>query len=94
MQEARQILANAGIKVDEAANGVWLPMQKMINDYQAAGKANWLDGVGIPHENIHTPVYKNAVLQRLRAVQGQSANVIRDELQSIAKELVEGTFPW
>ena len=92
--QARQILSQANIHLDEAANGVWLPRQKMINDYTSAGKGNWLEGLGPVHEGNNTYAYMDAIRDRLLPVQGQPADVIRDELQRIAKEIVEGTFTW
>lgn len=92
--EARAILEEAGIHIDEAANGVWLPRQKMIDEYAARGQANWLDGLGPLHEGRHSEAYSNAVLARLNVVRGQPADVIRNELQQIAQELIDGTFHW
>lgn len=90
----RDVLERAGIHIDEAANGVWLPRQKMLDEYAARGQSNWLDGVGPRHEGSHTQRYSDAVAKRIIRLDGLGADVIRNELQSIAKELIEGTFPW
>jgi hypothetical protein len=62
----------------------------MVDNYQAVGKNNWLDGIGPTHEGNASTEYLQAVLERLEAVDGQPANVIRDELQRIGKELSKG----
>lgn len=91
---AREILEEAGIHIDEAANGVWLPRQKMIDEYAARGQSKWLDGLGPRHEGSHRASYSDEVFERLRPLRGQPPDVIRNTLQQIAKELIEGTFPW
>ncbi len=91
---ARAIIERAGLHIDEAANGVWLPGDNIINEYAAAGRSEWLDGLGPRHAGSHTGAYSLAVEQRLTPLDGQGGDVIRDALQKIAKELAEGTFPW
>ncbi len=60
--QTRQILAQANVDRDEAANGVWLPRQHMVNDYTAAGRQSWLDGLGPVHEGNASHAYMDAVL--------------------------------
>jgi hypothetical protein len=91
---ALEILEEAGIHADEAANGVLLKRQAIVNEYAAKGQADWLDGLGPLHEGRHSEAYSQAVLERLTLVRGQPADVIRNELQKIAQELIDGTFPW
>jgi hypothetical protein len=69
-------------------------IEKMVNDYATAGRSNWLDGLGPVHEGPGTQAYMTALRDRLRLVQVQPPDVIRDELQKIGKEIVEGTFTW
>jgi hypothetical protein len=92
--EARAIIERAGLHIDEASNGVWMPTDLIIDEYNAAGRADWLQGVGPRHQGSHTGAYHQAVTARLTPLDGQPAAVIRDELQKIANELVEGSFPW
>lgn len=90
----RDILNRTGIDIDETANGVWLKRDAMTREYTAQGREEWLEGIGPRHEGPHSPAYSRAVRNRIEPLDGQPADVIRDELQKIAKELIEGTFPW
>ncbi len=66
----------------------------MLDEYAARGQANWLDGLGPRHDGSHSNAYTRAVRDRIVPLDGLGADVIRNELQKIAKELIEGTFPW
>ncbi|CAN5539928.1 hypothetical protein BH09VER1_BH09VER1_23980 [soil metagenome] len=79
----RAILQREGIDIDEAANGVFLPRDA---EYEKQ-----LPGFGPPHSKIHTDAYYIALSDRLSSV---PSGQVRDELQKIASELIEGTFPW
>lgn len=74
--EARRILANAGIDINEAANGVFLPRSAADSDL---GMAN--------HPGRHTENYSRAVLARLEPHAG-NASALRRELQAIADHSV------
>lgn len=66
----------------------------MIRGYETDGNGDWLDGTGVVHEGPHTKVYRNEVNRRLLLADPLGADAVRDALQKIANELVEGTFPW
>ncbi len=80
-QEARRILADAGIDINEAANGVFLPRTAEFDDL---GKA--------VHNGSHPERYSEWVVQRLRQHEG-NATELRKELQRIAVDLVETGWP-
>ena len=90
----RDVIERAGIHIDEAANGVWLKRDMMTRLYQNQMREGWLDGLGPRHEGSHSQSYSDAVADRILPLDGQPADVIRNELQLIGKELVEGSFPW
>jgi hypothetical protein len=66
----------------------------MMDEYAARGQSNWLDGLGPRHEGSHSTAYSEEVRKRIVPLDGLGADVIRNELQMIAKELIEGSFPW
>jgi hypothetical protein len=82
-ENLRNMLNNAGIDIDEAANGVFLPTNQKIADIHPE--------LGPSHKKIHTPDYYTAVEARLA---NKTAAQMRFELQKIATELVDKTFPW
>ena len=57
-------------------------------------RGDWLEGLGPLHSGFHSKAYSEAVANRILPLDGRPADVIRDELQLIANELIEGTFPW
>ena len=76
-------MQTAGINVDEAANGVFLPGN--VNIYGTLGS-----DFGPPQAPIHTKDYYDAITLRLSATNPAD---MRDALQKIAAEIVAGTFP-
>jgi hypothetical protein len=74
--ETRRILADAGIDVNEAANGVFLPRKDIDSDL---GKAI--------HSGRHSEQYSDIVRDRLKPFAGD-APALRKELQKIADHLV------
>lgn len=80
-EEARIILANAGIDINEAANGVFLPSSAEFIDL---GKAI--------HNGYHPEKYSDWVRDRLKPHKGNPA-ALRKELQNIAVYLVEKGWP-
>lgn len=79
-QNTRLLLKKAGIDINEAANGVFLPRN---SKYVIDETTN--------HAAVHTKLYYRTVYQRLSRVE---LTDIRDELGKIAKELQEGRFPY
>ena len=80
---SRNILQNAGIDINEAANGVFLPSN--------ISKASLYPDLGPNHKAIHTSAYYENLESRLAAV---PHNQIRSELQKISSEIIEGSFLW
>jgi RHS repeat-associated protein len=76
--EARAILEKAGIGINDAVNGVFLPATK---------KASEILG-GTAHSTIHTNEYFKVLTNRLRKSQN-----IQEELKLIREEILNGTFP-
>jgi hypothetical protein len=76
-REARELLADAGIDINEAANGAFLPLKAEFADL---GKAI--------HVGSHPEAYSKWVLKRLSPHAGK-ADKLREELQKIAADLVE-----
>jgi hypothetical protein len=79
-EKARLLLKEEGIDINEASNGVFLPMNSKYIIEEASS-----------HQNIHTKVYYETVYNRLGKVNKED---IRDELQKIADELSNETFPY
>lgn len=77
-RRALAILRRAGVNIDEAVNGVYLPCNA---------------GVACPpsttHSSMHTNYYFDELAARLEAV---PLSGVRAELQKIARELANGTF--
>jgi hypothetical protein len=78
--ETRLILKREMIDINEAANGVFLP---------ASSKYKIDDATS--HANVHTTLYNKTVFERLS---NAAPGMIRAELQKIANELSNGTFPY
>jgi hypothetical protein len=77
---ARGILAGAGIGIDDAVNGVYLPAKQNVPNPTGADV----------HSTLHTDAYYNEVQLRLTRRGNQSVQGI---LQQIRQELQAGTFP-
>lgn len=90
--EARQILREYGIDIDEAANGVWLP-ESGDAAIEAATRA-------IPHKlrgsGLHGINYQRAVLDRLRQAKatGRGAQAIREALREMRDIMLRGDTFW
>ncbi len=78
--QARAILAREGIDINEAANGVFLPSNSSVARPPAT-----------THSKVHTDRYYREVEQRLR---NAAPGTLRTELERIASELLNGTFPF
>jgi hypothetical protein len=70
------------IHLNERANGVYLPQSA-----EAAYRS-----LGPYHPPLTARGYFQALWNRLRQFENASPDVIRDELQRVAHELVEGRF--
>jgi hypothetical protein len=80
--EARALLRDYGIDIDEAANGVWLPKNGRVPGTRAQ-----------PHvgNGMHSASYRARVLVRLQnAASNGGAQGIRAELDAIRQLLLEG----
>jgi hypothetical protein len=77
----RRLLADVGIDINEAANGVFLPLKAEFSDL---GKAI--------HVGSHPQAYSDWVRDRLVPHAG-NAVALRKELQMIAGDLVETGWP-
>lgn len=80
-RDARKLLADAGIDINEAANDVFLPVKAEFSDL---GKA--------VHVGSHPEKYSQWVKDRLLPHAG-NADALRKELQMIAADLVEIGWP-
>jgi len=79
--EAREILARAGIDINSASNGVFLPRNLSVANPSGAAV----------HSIIHTNVYYNAVNVALRIAR---PGMVADTLLDIAEQLLSNTFPF
>jgi hypothetical protein len=79
-QNARQILQREGIDINEAANGVFLPKSSkyVIDDATS-------------HSRVHTNKYYDNLFARLS---NAPSGKVRNELDKISQELLNGTFPY
>lgn len=78
--EARLLLEEAGIDINSAANGIWLPRTSIDTAVEAA----------IRHPNIHTDSYYEEITRRLAAVAPEQR---KDVLTRAAIQMQLGTFP-
>jgi hypothetical protein len=77
-EPARRVLQQAGVKINEAVNGVFLPAAK-----EFAGDA-------MNHLTLHTKAYYEAVNQALS--NATTRQEVVEALQAIKDALVKGTF--
>jgi hypothetical protein len=75
---ARAILKRAGIDINDASNGVFLPKN-----------SKFVNGTAPAHSKIHTDKYYSELTKRL-----QSATDVLSELQNIGDEILKGIFPY
>ncbi|MDR3048135.1 MAG: AHH domain-containing protein [Bacteroidales bacterium] len=78
--DARKLLKEADIDINEASNGVFLPKSSKYVIDEAS-----------PHANVHTDAYYRNIYDRLEKT---PINQRRYELQKIAEELQNGIFPY
>ena len=78
-QEARDILSNEGIDINDADNGVFLPKNKNVEN----------TGGATIHSTIHTNDYYEKVIETLRNAEPGTA---RDVLKDIGEQLKNGSF--
>jgi len=79
-QIARDILKREGIDLNEAVNGVFLPLNSKYENRPTS-----------THSTLHTDVYYRTINERLRNAQ---PGKVADELKKIGNELSNGTFPY
>ena len=79
-ERARELIEEAGIDINEAANGVYLP-----------SNAHYPDQVAPNHRRVHSNAYYQAIIDRLEGV-GPSER--RAEMTDIAYELANNLFIW
>jgi hypothetical protein len=78
--QARRILKQAGIDINDADNGVFLPRG-----------SKYAKGAETPHSRVHTDLYYKTLTERL---QKAAPGTLRDVLEEIGQELLNGTFPY
>ncbi len=79
-QASRDILNRAGVGIDDAANGTFLPRN-----------ANFPNPPASFHSRIHTNLYYENVYRRLSSV---PLNEVPNQLKYIGNQLLNGTFPF
>ena len=83
-QEARDILARAGILIHDAENGVFLPRNLSV---PSLGETF--------HQGLNTNAYTNAVTTILRDAENSGAEgAVARALQGIRQQLLNGSFPF
>lgn len=83
---ARQVLTDAKLHLNEAANGVFVPQRlATAEDYPSLGKVHGTD--------FHAAVMAKKVADRLEATAPSGKTAIQDELQRIANDIVSGDLP-
>lgn len=83
---ARQVLANANIHLNEAANGVFLPhFPRTAEAYPSLGK--------IHNFEFHADAMAKKVADRLEAAAPGGKTAVQDELQRIANDIADGNLP-
>ena len=96
-----ELLKRYDIHVDDVSNGMWLPSKRTKNALEkGGGDPDWLDGLGPNHQNHpNNSSYINQLKEDLDYFNDLEPNVtnkefLKDELQNIAKKLIEGDYPW
>jgi RHS repeat-associated protein len=85
---AVEILEEAGIGVNDAANGVWLPRTSAASRTGSVIQAE----AATSHDAVHTARYFSELTQRLE--RAREAGRVWEELEFIRVELQLGVFPW
>jgi hypothetical protein len=83
-----EILEEAGIGVNDAANGVWLPRTSAATRTGQVIKAE----AATSHDAVHTSRYFAELTSRLE--RAREAGRVAEELEFIRVELELGVFPW
>lgn len=76
---ARSILVREGIDINEAANGVFLPQSRRVQQAPV-----------MTHSTIHTDAY---YLELTRRLAGAAPGTVRETLRSVADDIADGNFP-
>ena len=76
---ARTILAREGIDINEAANGLFLPQSRRVQQAPV-----------MTHSTIHTDAY---YLELTRRLAGAAPGTVRETLRSVADDVAGGNFP-
>jgi hypothetical protein len=84
---AREILENAGIRPNDAANGVWLPRTTK----GVSSEVGITGGAFTSHDSIHTARYFTEITQRLELAEG--TNTVPEAMQLIRMQIELGIFP-
>jgi hypothetical protein len=79
-QLARNILAREGIDINDAANGVFLPLSRRV-----------ASGAAAVHSVLHTRRYYAAINELLSSA---APGTVRQVLDDIRTQLLNGTFPY
>jgi RHS repeat-associated protein len=86
---AVEILEEAGIGVNDAPNGVWLPRTSAAS---RTGGSVIRAEAATSHDAVHTARYFNELTDRLE--RAREADRVLEELEFIRIELELGVFPW
>jgi hypothetical protein len=85
-ERARTILEEAGIHVDDAANGVWLPRTSRV-----AREGAVVNEAISSHDTIHTARYMAEITSRLEAA--AEVDMVYEEMEAIRMLIELGRFP-
>jgi RHS repeat-associated protein len=85
---AAEILEEAGIGIDDAANGVWLPRTSAGSKTPRGIQAE----AATSHDAVHTDRYYKVLTERLE--RAREFDLVWEELKAIRLELELGVFPW
>lgn len=86
----RELLIQHQVHINEAANGMHLRIRESIpSSIDELGG----HGLGPLHSSMHTRTYLSALRHRLESIPNPNGDKLRDELQKIATEIADGTFP-
>lgn len=86
-ERAQAILEEAGIHIDEAANGVWLPRTSRV----AQAESGIVNEAITSHDTIHTARYFEELTRRLEI--GAQSDRVYETLEAIRMEIELGLFP-
>ena len=91
-RKARDLITDAGIDLNSAANGVWLPWSQTRGHDSIVTNRFELDVTPTTHSRVHNKKYFEEVYHRLKPYKNNQQGLI-DELQRIGDDILVNNVP-